>query len=1106
MHIAKPSVRPGLFDNRGPLRVPRRVGVLGSLSGNPIFGYAQLEQTLHVAVVEHSVRGVQGYLANDLDRAVFISPRPTKVAVEAEATLLLEGIESAEDVLSPDRQAAGRWIGPAVVNPAREDIAQAEQRCADIVASWEGRFIFREEDRKRSIAGLRRPQIGALYAALAHWSTSDAPATIVMPTGTGKTETMLALLIKAQLPRLMVVVPNAALRDQIARKFADLGALLPGGCVPADIRPPIVATLKHRPKSVDEVDAIFRRANVIVAGMNVAGQCMPEVQGRMAELCSHLFIDEAHHIAARTWADFRRSFDGKKPILQFTATPFRTDTKRIDGKFVYSYPLSRAQSDGFFRSVALLPVEEYDVVSSDAAIAARAVRQLDEDLAADLDHLLMARCDNTTRAEELAIHYARHWPGHNPVVIHSKLPETERKARLDQLLDRRSRILVCVNMFGEGFDLPQLKIAALHDRHQSLAITLQFVGRFTRDYPKDVGDAHVIANVADDSTSHALRNLYAEDADWNVLLKMLSETATNRSQKRVEMLQGFTASLDEVPLQTLFPRMSAVVYRTNCEQWSPMAVLDAVPPTKMHTGPVVNPAANVAIFITRDEEPIRWGEVRQLQNVEWNLHVLHWNEALSLLFINSSSKDFHERVAEAVGGTRERISGKQIFRTLGNINRLILTNLGVSHAFGRNIRYTMFMGPDITEGLSSATLTNRRMANVFGLGYENDERITMGGSHKGRLWSHRIAFDLSEWVDWCADIGTKLLDENIELDKIFDRLIKPRSISERPAQIPIMVVWPEDFEAQPEDRVEIEIGTTKAALYECELTLQNHEETGPLAFEVVVAGERATFTYVFAEDSARIQQTAGPTAFAIVRGRQRSLSDWFGESPPIVYFASGDFLIFNELFELPAGSERQTFDIDRVDAWDWSSVNIKAESQGPEKRPSIQRHVIDQLLNSDEFDVIFDGDGSGEVADIVAIKRLDDSVAVRMFHLKYSSEATPGARITDFYEVCGQAQKSVHWREQPRRMLKHLLLQEQRRIQRGEASRFERGDAALIKAMVNRARYLSFHYEAVVVQPGLDISAITPQFLDVLGATELYLKETFGIPLDVIVSAPPSKN
>jgi hypothetical protein len=38
-----------------------------------------------------------------------------------------------------------------------------------------------------------------------------------------------------------------------------------------------------------------------------------------------------------------------------------------------------------------------------------------------------------------------------------------------------------------------------------------------------------------------------------------------------------------------------------------------------------------------------------------------------------------------------------VFRAMGGV---VLTNLSLSHAFGKNIRYTMFMGADIAEGLS----------------------------------------------------------------------------------------------------------------------------------------------------------------------------------------------------------------------------------------------------------------------------------------------------------------------------------------------------------------------------------------------------------------------
>ena len=206
-----------------------------------------------------------------------------------------------------------------------------------------------------------------------------------------------------------------------------------------------------------------------------------------------------------------------------------------------------------------------------------------------------------------------------------------------------------------------------------------------------------------------------------------------------------------------------------------MKVADVIDGASLHAGPVINPDFRLAVFVTRDDEPVRWGAVKQIQDVEWNLHVLHWNEAQKLLFINSSSKDFHEKIAKVVGGSDERITGMTVFRAMGGIKRLVLTNLGLSHAFGKNIRYTMFMGADIAEGLNESAKQNRRMSNVFGLGYEDDERATVGCSFKGRLWSYKIAYDLSEFTDWCRHIGRKLLDASISVDSVLTNLVKARA-------------------------------------------------------------------------------------------------------------------------------------------------------------------------------------------------------------------------------------------------------------------------------------------------------------------------------------------
>src|SRR5690606_25484192 len=66
-------------------------------------------------------------------------------------------------------------------------------------ATWGDVSLLREErDSTGEVVrpGLRLPQIGALHAIAAHWTLEPtAPALVVLPTGTGKTEVMIASLI-----------------------------------------------------------------------------------------------------------------------------------------------------------------------------------------------------------------------------------------------------------------------------------------------------------------------------------------------------------------------------------------------------------------------------------------------------------------------------------------------------------------------------------------------------------------------------------------------------------------------------------------------------------------------------------------------------------------------------------------------------------------------------------------------------------------------------------------------------------------------------------------------------------------------------------------------
>ncbi|MGO9602796.1 MAG: DEAD/DEAH box helicase family protein [Candidatus Binataceae bacterium] len=88
-----------------------------------------------------------------------------------------------------------------------------QQEIERVIESWVGAFSYVQEDPDRELPGLRAPQIGGVHAVQAHWSTADTPATVVMPTGTGKTETMLAILVSSRCQRLLVVVPTDGRRS-----------------------------------------------------------------------------------------------------------------------------------------------------------------------------------------------------------------------------------------------------------------------------------------------------------------------------------------------------------------------------------------------------------------------------------------------------------------------------------------------------------------------------------------------------------------------------------------------------------------------------------------------------------------------------------------------------------------------------------------------------------------------------------------------------------------------------------------------------------------------------------------------------------------------------
>ncbi len=1094
------------------VEIPARYLINGSVLHNPVRQLATPVQSELFTLVSIRVgrRDVLALERADNSRIVLVERRNQIPDGTTHAIVVrnLEGIRTGIDSF-----VSGEWCLPECVsNVGTSGFRESQLICERVTASWVDRFRIIEEIRRDNTVtreGLRPPQVGALYAMLAHWKVTDEPATVVLPTGTGKTETMIALMCAVQAPRVLVIVPTNNLREQLGNKFMALGLLRRWGILAPDAEYPVICLLQHKPRSINEANEIFLRCNVIVTTMNIAGSCVPEVQQRISELVTHVFIDEAHHVRAKTWMGFREVVK-TKPIVQFTATPFRNDGKHIDGKSVFNYPLRKAQKEGYFQTIRFITIDELDPADADSAIALKAIDQVRQDLAAGHQHLVMARCEGISRAQRIHALYTQLAPDLNPAIIHNDMSKVDANAALEAIRIGTSKIVVCVDMLGEGFDLPELKIAALHDAHKSLAITLQFTGRFTR--PRiDLGAATVIANIADPQMADNLRSLYAEDADWNLLLRTLSEGANNRHTARSDFLDGFQNAPTTVALQNIFPKMSAVVYRTRCHNWEPHAAVDAVlggPVIDVHAGPTVNHQQRLILFVTRELDPVPWGDIRDVHNTVWNLYLIHWDKTSGLLYINSSNNaTLHEELAEAVCGTDvELIRGENVFRALHNVKRLVLNNLGLSDLINHHLRHSQHMGLDISEALPEALRLNKRKTNLFGRGFENGTEVSVGCSLKGRVWSMTVAEDLASWVKWCHGIGAKLADNTISTRDVFSHVVLPQSLNGRPNQIPILIEWPETFLGIQEDRINVLIDGESAWFYDAELEITAHTDTGPILFRVHVKDRSAEYELVIDGNGTRCRRAGVAAANVRIGKRERPLEEWFGDDPPIIRFASGAYLEGTDFYQVPVEGSRVPFTPERIEVWDWTGVDVRVESQTQAKLlNSVQRHVINKLLSvGSPPDIVFDDDARGEAADVICVSLRNDRIQIELYHCKYILRESGIAGVDDLYTVCGQAQRSARWRGAVSKLLRHMRLREHSRKkraladQRAHVSRFERGDEALLKSILSKAEVLPADVRVLIVQPGLSVSNVEERHLDLLATTELYLSQTAAFPFQAI--------
>lgn len=961
-----------------------------------------------------------------------------------------------------------------------------------IAESWKGLFRFKKEADEHQ--GLRSPQIGALHALLSHTEDGDESAIVVMPTGTGKTETMLAFLIANTCQKVFVIVPSDALRTQTYRKFKTLGLLRKLEIVPHDINLPIVTMVKSTLDDSEWKQKIDN-SNVIITTMSSAGKISSKIRTYLRKNISFLFVDEAHHSKAQTWDSFINVFPPQK-VIMFTATPFRNDGQKLSGKIVFNFSLKKAQDQGYYQKIENYQITKYSTEESDKAIAAKAITILNSDLDNGFDHIVMARCKSKKRAEQVFNIY-KQYQEYSPVIVYSGMRNG--LAVLKAIKEKKHRIIVCVNMLGEGYDLPQLKIAAIHDERQSLAITLQFIGRFTRTNDVKLGPASFITNIAYPPIQEEINTLYQTDADWNCILPRINEKAATKQQSLSSFLKDFQGDLkDEISLEDIRPALSAEIYATDSTTTSFTNWKKALNNSSQYDYILHSQSSNTLVIVLGKKSHVLWGDTHTVQNLNWDIVIVYFDSLHKRIYLNSSINIKGESYLKHLFSNPIKYQDDKMFRVFSNILRLRLFNVGARLPRGKDISFQSYYGSSVQDGIDQLSQGRLEKNNLFGVGYKNGQMISIGCSSKGKVWSRERA-DLQQFQNWCKEVGKVISDETIDSNVVLKNTLVSEHMSAFPEVYPISMDW------NPEVYVHytqmIQIADNLVSFDEIEISVEEDTKIGEdIVFSLKYDYNFCKYRMTIENNKAKYTKISGDNIIFYKGNMELSLEKFLEDTPMTVFYAD-DSVSYGVNYYHPQRKADEISD-DLISTLEWENVDLSKESQHskPYETDSIQYYMTKNIIS--QYDYLIDDDGNGEIADLVAITNSEHIIDITLYHLKYARGGKVSNSIENLYQVCGQAQKSVRWKYVVgQKVFDHILKRSENKEQRGKSSSILKGTIEeIIKLREEASNKKEVRYHVVIVQPGMSKSQCSHEMKILLGNTVKILHEMANVDCHVICS------
>jgi hypothetical protein len=643
-------------------------------------------------------------------------------------------------------------------------------------------------------------------------------------------------------------------------------------------------------------------------------------------------------------------------------------------------------------------------------------------------------------------------------------------------------------MFKEGFDYPDFKIAAVHGVHKSLAVLLQFIGRFTRTQ-EGLGDASFVVNYAEEKMSVELENLFQEGSGWELVIKEIADAKKAEAESFLYFLQGckpysgFDSPNITLNPKLVYPALSCVCYKCSKVDWVEFKEAFDIKKYAL-SQPYINAEENIFYFTTQKREKVKWARTNEMRDQTWDLVVMHHDEGNNLLYVGYSEKllDIDDLVEKITGTTLSSIKGDSVFRSFDSIKRLCIVHAGIFKPANHLHRYSRLSGADVTTELTRWKTEGRCDKSDFvGVGFRDGFPVSIGASVKGKIWSPARSGDLREWKAWCLEIGRMITDDTINSNLLLEDSAKKKHIDSYPDVVVLAADWADNLYDRIH-KITLEMPSGKSFMLaeaslkhtrfqdnKAEFTLRILNEL--LYFSIVLGGEKGHSVEGLVDCKIKVDGLKATTLY---------LEQFFQENPPTMFLLNGCTIsgcIHTDYGEC----DIQDIPNDRIEALTWEGVDYTAESHYKGNIPrdnSIQEYMMKRLVDLGAK-VVFNDDNAGESADIVAIFIDDGVIRFEMIHCKYSKAAS-GSRLSDLYEVCGQAIVSLRYKWKPEELIKHL----ERRNTTGilENKRFYYGDSEVLEEIKKALKYSNVLFEFAIAQPGVKITALNSDMKRLLGS------------------------